>query len=383
MKIKDICLFNNKNINKDFPNSHINYLDTSNLTRNIIGEIVPYDLNNSPSRAKRIVMENDTLISTVRPNQCHYGFIDSNRSNLIVSTGFLVITPNIRIVNAKYLYYFLTQENITNYLQTVALTATSSYPSITPDVIANIDISLPSMEQQNKIVDVLSKLDSKIELNNKLNKDLEELAQTLYAKWFINFDFPNEEGKPYKSSGGEMVESELGLIPKGWNVEVVQNLLSISYGKNLPKNKFKKNGFKVYGANGVVGFYDEFMFEDCTVICGCRGTVGNVYMTTKKSFITNNSLIFSSECLPNEFVYFGLKNLIPKVISGSVQKQITVESFNGLNFLLPENKVLNDFKLITNPLFEMINSNIKENDYLSKLRDTILPYLMNGTIKIK
>ena len=297
--------------------------------------------------------------------------------NCWVSDNAIICALDNENFDLMFIYYYLKCLNLNK------LKGGSAQPLINQDILGNILVPIFSKHVQESIIALLSSFDKKISVNKQINKDLEELSQTLYTKWFINFDFPNEEGKPYKSSGGEMVESELGLVPKGWNVEVVQNLLSISYGKNLPKNKFKKNGFKVYGANGVVGFYDEFMFEDCTVICGCRGTVGNVYMTTKKSFITNNSLIFSSECLPNEFVYFGLKNLIPKVISGSVQKQITVEAFNGLNFLLPENKVLNDFKSITNPLFEMINSNIKENDYLSKLRDTILPYLMNGTIKIK
>ena len=243
MKIKEIASFNTSNIKKDDVRKIINYLDTGNLTENKIDVIQKFDksIDKIPSRAKRIVKENDILISTVRPNQKHYGFIDKDRVDLIVSTGFVVITPNEKIVNPKYLYYYLTKSDITEYFSSMATTSTTSYPSITPEVIKNVEIDLPDLPTQNKIANLLSSLDDKIEINNRINQELEELGQALYTKWFVNYDFPNEEGKPYKSSGGEMIESELGMIPKGWKVDNILSIFNFEKGVEPGSNNYTNN----------------------------------------------------------------------------------------------------------------------------------------------
>ncbi len=244
-KICDICEINRENLSKNDRWEYINYLDTSNLNEGIINEIqyLVVGKDKVPSRAKRKVKENDILISTVRPNQKHYGIIKKTVNNMIVSTGFAVLTPNSETVNPEYLYRFLTQDSITNYLQAVAETSTSAYPSIKPSVIGELEIDLPPLEEQNAIANILSTLDEKIEVNNKINKTLEKMAQTIFKHWFVDFEFPNENGEPYKSSGGEMTHSELGMIPKGWKVRTIKEIAlngNVICGKT-PSTKKKEN----------------------------------------------------------------------------------------------------------------------------------------------
>lgn len=157
--------------------SFINYLDTSNITKNEIDNIVFFnDLSKLPSRAKRIVKNGDIIISTVRPNQLHYGILKNIPENLLVSTGFAVITVNERIADKHYVYYYLTQNYITNYLQRIAEGSTTSYPSIKPSDIGELVIELPSLSTQRKISQIIRKFDEKIEINNMINNKLTFIA---------------------------------------------------------------------------------------------------------------------------------------------------------------------------------------------------------------
>lgn len=178
-KIEELCEINSENISKSDDIKYIYYLDTSNLTRGTINELQKLIVGKDklPSRAKRKVKVNDILISTVRPNQRHYGIIRKEIENLIVSTGFAVLSPNLKKVNPEYLYWYLTQDSIVNYLQSIAETSTSAYPSIKPCVIGGLEIDLPKLEEQKAIANILSTLDEKIETNNQINEKLEEMLK--------------------------------------------------------------------------------------------------------------------------------------------------------------------------------------------------------------
>ncbi|EUJ35272.1 Type I restriction-modification system DNA methylase [Brochothrix thermosphacta DSM 20171 = FSL F6-1036] len=241
-KIKDVVNLNHSSIKKD-ELTNILYLDTANLNQNTINELTEYNfvIDKVPSRARRKVNNNDILLSTVRPNQEHYGILDNPPTNLIVSTGFAVLSPKKDIVNPNYLYAYLTQRRITDYLQIIAENSTSAYPSIKPSVIANLDIELPSMEKQNSIGEFSKSLENKIKLNNQIISTLEELASTLFKRWFVDYEFPDENGNPYKSSGGKMIESELGDIPEVWEVLNLADVSEDIITGKTPSTKEKEN----------------------------------------------------------------------------------------------------------------------------------------------
>jgi len=148
----------------------IRYLDTGNITSGTIINTQSYNnIDAAPSRARRTVRQNDIIYSTVRPNQKHYGFISCKNKDMVVSTGFAVITANPSIVNPKYLYYFLSQDCIIDYLQSIAEQSTSAYPSIVADDIRNLDFCCPDLNIQNQIVSILDSINNKTTINTKIN----------------------------------------------------------------------------------------------------------------------------------------------------------------------------------------------------------------------
>lgn len=231
-KVEDISKLNDLSYTaKSLPKS-IKYLDTSNVTKNKIDDIVTFNKfeNKIPSRARRIVRENDFIFSTVRPNQNHYGFIDKTLSDIVVSTGFIVVTPNEKVVNSYYLYLLITQKKVIDKLQIIAENSTSTYPSIKSSDLGKLSFEIPTIRKQLEVVNLIKAIDNKINNNLKIINNLEQISQTLFKRWFIDFEFPNEEGQPYKSSGGKMIESELGEIPEGWEVRSLNQELDLIKG---------------------------------------------------------------------------------------------------------------------------------------------------------
>lgn len=172
-RIGDICKTNTSQYSTKETWDEFLYLDTGNITRNTIDEIARYSSNAElPSRARRKVISDDIIFSTVRPNQCHFGILSNPPANLLVSTGFTVITANKEIVDPYYLYYYLTQDSIVDYLHSIGEQAVSAYPSIKAQDIEDLEIELPDLSTQNNIAKTLRALDEKIQLNRQINDNL-------------------------------------------------------------------------------------------------------------------------------------------------------------------------------------------------------------------
>ena len=182
-----------------------------------------------------------------------------------------------------------------------------------------------------------------------------------------------------------MVDSELGRIPDGWKVEELGNIVNIKYGKNLPTKKLLENGYDVFGGNGIIGYYSEYTYEEPEVLIACRGAAsGKTNISTPKSFVTNNSLILESssridfEYIKNRFFFKDLQ----EYATGSAQPQITINNIKGIKIILPERDILGKFFNLVTTMSIMIENISKQNQILSQLRDTLLPKLMSGQIRI-
>ena len=173
-KLKNIVYINQNNFSKEDKWEYISYLDTANITDGVIENIQKLNLKKDsiPSRARRKVLKEDVIVSSVRPNLKHFGIIKKPKKNMIVSTGFIVLTAIKNIIDPYYLYNFFRKENIIEYLSSIAETSTTTYPSITSKVIEELEIKLPPLNIQKKISKILSDIDNKIELNNKINNNL-------------------------------------------------------------------------------------------------------------------------------------------------------------------------------------------------------------------
>ena len=375
---------------KDF----INYLDTSSITENKILNIQKLYINHDiiPSRAKRAVKENTIVYSSVRPNLKHFGIIEKPLENMVVSTGFITLDIiDSTKYNPKYIYYNLSQQKNTDYLDTIARTNVSAYPGINDTDLLNLEILVfDNIEEQIRIANILSSLDDKIELNNRINKELEKLAKTLYDYWFVQFDFPDENKRPYKSSGGKMIYNEVlkREIPEGWTVSSLDDICIMYQPKTLGTDQLLPNGkYCVYGANGIIGKYDQYNHAESEIAVACRGSsCGVVNRTLMKSWITGNAMVvqMKDKTIHNEYLYQMLKCInIKRIVTGSGQPQITRANLAPIQILKPHQGLLLKYSaLVASNVTERLRNEL-ENQKLAELRDFLLPMLMNGQVSIK
>lgn len=181
-----------------------------------------------------------------------------------VDTLFYTII-NEELVSPKYLFYKLSKYDLSVYNEG------SAVPSLTVATLKQIKLDIPSLPEQKRIVDILTSLDDKIELNNQMNQTLEEMATVLYKQWFVDFEFPNEDGKPYKSSGGEMVESELGLIPKGWEVKELGEFFPIITGKKNANVATDNGKYRFFTCSQNYSLTDNFEFDAGAILVAGNG----------------------------------------------------------------------------------------------------------------
>lgn len=180
VKLGKYVELNKSSINKSYLFKEIQYLDTSSLTKGIISDLQTMLLSEAPSRAKRLVQDFDILISTVRPNQCHYGIIIEPPKNLVLSTGFCVISS--KTISSFFIYYLLTSEDMTEYLHSITEGSTSTYPSLRPEDIGNVSFLYPGEEKLNHFHDFVNSYWKKIHNNHKKIQILQNLRDTLLPK---------------------------------------------------------------------------------------------------------------------------------------------------------------------------------------------------------
>lgn len=403
-RVGDLVAINERTINKTYPHKQIEYIDITCVNKGSISNAKLIGLKKAPSRAKRIVQNNDVLLSTVRPNLKHYAFVKNAKENTVASTGFANITS--KKVIPEYLYYYLTTERYTSFLTAIADAHTSTYPSFNPDIIENSYIPLPNETEQINIAKILSDLDSKIEINQQMNKTLEGMGQTLFKRWFVDFEFPNKNGKPYKSSGGEMVESELGEIPTGWRASTIgENFKTILGGTPSTGKKHYWAGGKIPWINS--GKVNEFrvtvpteyitqealensatkmMPKGTTIIAITGATLGQV-SRIEIDACANQSVVgvIENETIPSEYIYFWIKDKIIKLIShqtGGAQQHINKNNVNALELLIPPENTIDNFRILIQPIFQKISVSCFESARLSNIRDSLLPRLMSGRIRV-
>jgi type I restriction enzyme S subunit len=417
IKISEICELDRENISSNDNFEFINYLDTGNITENRINEIkfLKKGKDDFPSRAKRKVKSGTIIYSTVRPNQKHYGYIDNPIKNMIVSTGFTTIDVLDNKVDSKFIYYALINEPITNYLQMITDNSVSSYPSINPSDIGNLKIKIPSSKPtQQKIAAVLSALDAKIELNKKINSELETMAKTIYDYWFVQFDFPDENNKPYKSSGGKMVYNKKlkREIPQGWKVEPIVDICEIvdCLHSKKPDCCFENEKYYLLQLenildNGLIDLNKKYYVsqkdyenwtsrievKDNDLIITNAGRVAAVAQIPKNTItgIGRNITAIRPKSINPTYLFssfFGLdikQQILWNTDQGSFFQSFNVKGIKNLFIVRSANNIENIFESIVFPIRRKRELVQQENQQLSELRDWLLPMLMNGQVKVK
>lgn len=309
--------------------------------------------------------------------------------------------------DVNFVYYWLASPWIKDTL--ISRNTGSTVPLINLGIIKKLPINLPeSIEEQKKIASVLSTLDEKIALNNQINATLEQMAKTLYDYWFVQFDFPDDNGKPYKSSGGEMVYNKTLKrdIPKGWEVKkLVEIEKNIVTGKTPPTSNPEFFGDEIpfitisdIRNNTVIVDNEQFLsrkgadyqkgkyLPSGSLCVSCIATVGLIGFTTRKSQTNQqiNSIIFKHG-FNRVFLFFALNNYfsVAKAKTGNTFANMNKADFEEINVVYPPIDVLKSFQDKVSNQFNLIKNQSKQNGELTKLRDWLLPMLMNGQVTVQ
>lgn len=286
--------------------------------------------------------------------------------------------------DVEYIYYLLKNLKLNEYK------TGSGVPTMNRNHLHPLKIqAFLGIPTQKSIAHILSTLDQKIAINNQINAQLEQMAKTLYDYWFVQFDFPDENGKPYKSSGGEMVYNDTlkREIPKGWEVKGLGEIADLYQPQTLSEKDLIEEGkYLVYGANGIIGKYFRYNHNEPVIAIACRGnSCGTINVTQPLSWITGNAMVVKPKldymCIDYIKNTLIISN-VEKTISGSAQPQITRTNLAPLSFICPSEKLLRAYANKVQAAFELRMKTFEQNQQLTQLRDFLLPMLMNGQVGV-
>ena len=272
---------------------------------------------------------------------------------------------------------------------------------LTMPILNNIVLRKLNKSLQKKIASTLSALDSKIELNNRINTELEAMAKTLYDYWFVQFDFPDKHGKPYKTSGGKMVWNEeiQREIPEGWEVKELQEIAKCLMGQSPKGESYNQDGIGTPLLNGPADYENgtlkgrtftteptRLCQKDDLVLC-IRATIGNLVYSEQEFCLGRGvAAVRVNDKRLSELIYFLLIQEIERFkvqATGSIIVGITKDDLIESKCLIPNDELIKYFHNLIKPQFDKIRINIQENLKLTELRDWLLPMLMNGQVKVK
>ncbi|MBM7561451.1 restriction endonuclease subunit S [Fusibacter tunisiensis] len=308
-----------------------------------------------------------------------------------------------------FIYYGMTI--LGKHLNYLSKTSTA-VPIINKTTFSNFSIIVPSIEEQKSIAHILSTVDDKIEVNNQINRTLENMAQAIFKQWFVDFEFPNEDGEPYKSSGGEMVESELGMIPKGWRVDSLGNLLDVQKGLSYKGKHLVEEGVPMINLGTInpgggyrqekIKFYNGD-FKDRHMVKPGDLVIANTDMTQDRVILGSPCLVPDFECekiifthhifairnlkIPRNFLYYYFKSKdfrerAEGYATGTTVLALPQKGVVGIDLYLPNVDILKRFNELIQSFIDKMNNFDKENELLKRIRDVLLPKLMSGEIRV-
>lgn len=380
-KLGDVCEINQFKRDNNWHYPIIEYIDISSVG---VGHFVDgpslISIENAPSRAQRLVQNGDTILSTVRPNRRSMLYIKSPKENTVVSTGFAVLHP--KSIDSRFLYYTIFNQEFTEYL--TARADGSAYPAVSPEVISDAEIELPSLAEQRAIAGILGALDDKIELNRRMNRTLESMARAVFRQWFVDGDDVGDWEVGQVKDLGEVItgktpptndrENYDGKIPFITIPDMHGKMFVIETGKTLSEKGVQTQRNKT--------------LPPFSICISCIATPGLVSMTTEPSQ-TNQQI---NSLIPNDkksafYSFFALRELGDEIRArgggGSVLLNLNKGQFEAMPISIPSVDLVHKFHEFAEPLLLRLLANEKESRTLASLRDSLLPKLMSGEVSVK
>ena len=359
-KLGDVCEINQSKRDNNWKHPIIEYIDISSVgVGHLIDKPNLISVKEAPSRAQRLVQDGDTIVSTVRPNRRSMLYIKSPKQNTVVSTGFAVLHP--KKIDSRFLYYSVFDQEFTDYL--AARADGSAYPAVSPEVISDAELDLPSLPEQRIIAGILGALDDKIELNRRINATLESMARAVFRQWFV-------------------VNEEVGK----WEQKKIGDICEFAYGKGLRAVGRNSGVIPVYGSNGQIGWHNEYLVNGPGIVVGRKGNPGVVTWAQKDFFPIDTTFYVvpkDKETSLYWLYYTLISNNLPDLGADSAVPGLNrnIAYMSDVNY--PSQDEMKRFDDLAKSLFDKIYANNEESRTLASLRDSLLPKLMRGEVRVK
>ena len=325
------------------------------------------DLTKKKVAAEKLLKDNDILINSTGVGTAgRIAQLFSVPEPTTVDGHMIILRADSREIDPIYLGYALKSQQ--PKIESLQEGSTGQTELNRQRLLDEIQISFPKDRgKQEEIGSIFLSIDNRIEQNKEINHHLEQIARSIFKSWFVDFN-------PF---GGD--------VPASWNEELLFDLATVTYGKNLPTKKLLSSGYRVFGGNGQIGYYSEYLYKKERILISCRGAAsGTVRLSRPYSFVTNNSLIVN-EKEPELFAYlkeWSLNRQFFDAVTGSAQPQVTVDSLKLISLPKPDKETLEKFTNLLMPIYNEIEANTTECEKLVILRDTLLPKLMTGEISV-
>ena len=367
---------------------YVNYLDTGNITENIVDAIQNIDLSNEkmPSRAKRKVQINSILYSTVRPNQKHFGIIKSMPENFLVSTGFAVIDVIPEKADADYLYFWLTQNTVIEKLHAIAEQSVSAYPSIKASDIENLDIALPPLAVQKSIASILKSISYKISHNSNINENLEQQLAALFSHIFADdISKASIDTCPMLGDLINVIDNR-GKTPPLTTDTIEYPIIDVGALKGAGRIVDFNNCTKYVNKATYETWFRSGHPKSLDILLSTVGSLAElkIYLGTR-GCIAQNVVALRATSISPLYLYQYLRFIRADLVAyniGSVQPSIKVTHIIKHPIFVPETSILETFEETAKAITEQLYANYNENESLKELRDALLPKLMSGEIDI-
>ena len=352
--------------------------------------ITPLGLANSSAK----LLPTGTVLLTTR---APIGYLAIASNPICTNQGFKSLIPNNQMVDSLFLYYLL--KNNVEYLKSVGVGTT--FAEISGGALRKIEFGFPELPVQHQIAEILSVLDDKIELNRQTNATLEAIAQAIFKEWFVDFNYPG--------ATGELVESELGMIPKGWRVGKLEEMFDFLEGPGIRNWQYTNEGIpfvnirlienndinilkaNFVSTNEALIKYPHFLLAEKDMIVSTSGTLGKTAIVRKSHLplLLNTSVIrfkptdgFSYPFMYQFLQSFRFLSELVSLASGSVQLNFGPSHLKRINIVIPPREIVLEYCNQISEVYSIIDTNLEEIISLASIRDSLLPKLMNGDMEI-
>lgn len=398
--------------------SFVNYLETGQITDNRISGIHHFDASKDkiPASARRKVRPGDIVYSTVRPNKNHFGRIKNVPDNFLVSTAFAVIRGKPCIADTSYIYYYIIQKNIIEYFHTLAEHSSSAYPSLQMRDLEELQILLPPIEQQQSVALLLERFDDKIHINQQMNEALEEIANTLFKSWFVDFDpvrakidgnwQPGQSllGLPahlYDLFPDRFITSELGEIPEGWEVSSLDQIADFINGLALQRfpaddNNYlpvikiaeMRRGYTASTAKASPDIDSKYIVNDGDLLFSWSGSLEVVLWAHGTGALNQHLFKVTSDIYPKWFYYGWITEYLDEFRQIAAGKATTMghiqrHHLKDSKIAIPSYDLFELGDKILGPVLDKYVLSSVENRGLTEMRDALLPKLLSGKIRVE